>query len=131
MGYRQNQVRLHLRGLAHFSYKRIMFYKSFIRKVRSHLEELARLTGSVYLHINSPLLGKKLWMKGKIFYVTKLQPSTSDEKKYCNQWDQKIYFRGNIETGGNSDGSSRSEAFYKKCVLKNCEKFTGKHLCYS
>ena len=60
-------------------------------------------------------------MQGKIFYVAKLQPSASDEKKYCNRWDQKISFRGNIETGGNNDESSRSEVFYKKNLffLKN------------
>ena len=33
-------------------------YKGFLRKVRSHLSEPARLTGLAYLHMNSLLLEK-------------------------------------------------------------------------
>ena len=33
----------------------LYFYKSFLRKVRSHLGELACLTGPAHLHMNSPL----------------------------------------------------------------------------
>ena len=33
----------------------LYFYKSFLRKVRSHLGELARLTGPAQLDMNSPL----------------------------------------------------------------------------
>ena len=34
----------------------LYFYKSFLKKVRSHLGELAGLTGPVHLHMNSPLV---------------------------------------------------------------------------
>ena len=36
------------------------FYKSFIRKVRSHFGEPARLTGPAHLHMDSLLEGKNL-----------------------------------------------------------------------
>ena len=48
-------VRFHLGGQAHFSYEQIMLLQEFLRKVRSHLGELACLTRPAHLHINSLL----------------------------------------------------------------------------
>ena len=54
MGSRQNQVRSHLDGLTHFSYEHIIFLQEFLKK-KTHLGELAHVTGPAYLHMNSPL----------------------------------------------------------------------------
>ena len=47
------------------------FYKSFLRKVRSHLGELARLTGPAHLHMNSPLLSLNHFYCFRFLYVMK------------------------------------------------------------
>ena len=55
VGSRQNQVRSHLGWLtSHMN--TLYIYKSFLRKVRSHLGEPARLIGPAHLHMNSPLV---------------------------------------------------------------------------
>ena len=56
MGSRQNQVRSYLGGLVHFSYEHAKSFKGvFLKKLRSHLGEPARLTGPAHFHRNSPL----------------------------------------------------------------------------
>ena len=61
----------HLDGLAHMN--TLYFYKSFLRKVRSHLGKPVRLTGPAHLHMNSLLvliiiLSLKYPNKNNIFF---------------------------------------------------------------
>ena len=46
----------HLAGLAYFSYEQIIFYKSFLRKVKSHLGDPARQIWPADLHIDSAII---------------------------------------------------------------------------
>ena len=84
----------------------LYFYKSFLRKVRSHLGEPARLTGPAHLHKNSPLASKmnispdNFWM---IAYFHNPYNDSKTEKLF--HLDQNTFFyKKNV---------------YKKMSLKN------------
>ena len=78
VGYRQNQVRSHLGGLAPFSYEHIIFLSEFLLShvylecseieerfqmnvgwKSSHLAKLALLTGPTHVHMDIPLIKTK------------------------------------------------------------------------
>ena len=60
VGFRQNQVRSHLGGLAHSHMNTLHFYRSFLRKVRSHLGKPACLTGPAHLFLSTLLKSSTL-----------------------------------------------------------------------
>ena len=72
-------MRSHLVGLAHFLYEHITFLKEFLKKVRSHLGEPARLTGRAHLRMNSLWI---IFVKNAFsgLFLRKVQEFSSDRK---------------------------------------------------